>query len=206
MKRVANCITLARMLMVPFFMYLFSIGRVFWAFILFALATISDLLDGTVARREGPTRFGRFTDPLADKLIVCAALISLTRADGGLIPGWMVMTIIAREFLVTGLRVVLAANGRIIASTKLGKAKTVSQMCIISLSLLLLSLHDNMDKLGISWGFLKGMRGRHGPIYFMMYLPLSLTVISGLEFLYNNRIALWRIFSAEGNKEEGEEW
>ena len=205
MKKAANCVTLARMGMVPFFMYLFSIRRVFWAFVIFALAAISDILDGTIARREGPTNFGKFIDPLADKLIVCAALISLTRTDGGLIAGWMVMLIIAREFLVTGLRVVLAAGGTIVMSTKLGKAKTVSQMAIISLSLLLLSLHDNMDRLGINSGFLERMRDRHGPIYFMVYLPMILTVVSGLEFLYNNRRQLWRVFTSEGEKHIMEE-
>ncbi|HID55702.1 TPA: CDP-diacylglycerol--glycerol-3-phosphate 3-phosphatidyltransferase [Candidatus Poribacteria bacterium] len=194
--KFANYLTIARMFMVPIFMYLFSIQQVFAALIVFAFASLTDFFDGIVARWEGPTGFGGFMDPLADKLLVCAALISFTRAGEGLIAGWMVMVIIGREFIITGLRVVLAAsNGRVVEATKWGKAKTVSQMTVISLGLLLLTLHDNRSSLGMDWSFMSRIRDRHGPIYFMMYLPLVLTVVSGLEFIYNNRRPLWNLLT-----------
>lgn len=196
LMKFANYLTIARMFMVPIFMYLFSIQQMLSALIVFALASLTDFFDGVVARREGPTGFGRFMDPLADKLLVCAALISFTRAGEGLIAGWMVMVIIGREFIITGLRVVLAAsNGTVVGATKWGKAKTVSQMTVISLGLLLLTLHDNKNRLGMDWSFMSRIRDRHGPIYYMMYLPLILTVVSGLEFIYNNRKPLWNLLT-----------
>ena len=106
------------------------------------------------------------------------------------------MVIIGREFIITGLRVVLAAsNGTVVGATRWGKAKTASQMTVISLGLLFLTLHDNRNMLGMNWDFMSRIRDRHGPIYYMMYLPLILTVASGLEFIYNNRKPLWNLLT-----------
>jgi CDP-diacylglycerol--glycerol-3-phosphate 3-phosphatidyltransferase len=175
-------------------MTLFSYRRTLLALIAFAIAAITDFFDGLIARREGTTSFGKFMDPLADKLLVGAALIVFTRADDGLIPGWMVLTIIGREFVVTGLRlVIVATHGDVIAATKLGKYKTSSQMTVIVISLILLVLHDNQEKFAVEWNLIEKIRDVHGPIYFMMFLPLLLTLISGLEFLYNNRKTIWKI-------------
>jgi CDP-diacylglycerol--glycerol-3-phosphate 3-phosphatidyltransferase len=206
LMRLANYLTVARMFMVPVFMYLFSIQRMFGALIIFALASITDIFDGIVARRQGPTGFGKFMDPLADKLLVSAALISFTRAGEGLIAGWMVMVIIGREFIITGLRVVLAASsGTVVAATRWGKAKTASQMSVISLGLLLLTLHDHRSMFGMNWEFMSRIKDRHGPIYYMMYLPLVLTVISGLEFIYNNRKPLWNLLTMNQFQQLGDD-
>ncbi len=186
--RWANYLTIARILMVPLFMSLFTYGYALWSLIVFVLASLTDYLDGVIARREGPTSFGRFMDPLADKLLVGAALISFTRAGDGLIPGWIVLTIIGREFVITSLRVAMvAAQGTAVGAGAWGKYKTSSQMIVIALGLLLLVLHD--------YGFdfhwiVRAAREVHGPIYFAMYVPLILTVVSGLEFLRNNQKAL----------------
>lgn len=182
--RLSNYLTLSRVVMTPIFMSLFSAGLLFYSLLVFVIASLTDLLDGQVARKEGTTGFGKFMDPLADKLIVSAALISLARAEMGLIAGWMVLVIIGREFTVTGLRMIAAANGCDIASTKWGKLKTSSQMITISLSLFLLVLYDlKIFELSL----INKARDPHGPIYFLMYIPLTFTVISGLEFLFNNR-------------------
>jgi CDP-diacylglycerol--glycerol-3-phosphate 3-phosphatidyltransferase len=194
---LANYLTIVRILMIPLFMYLFSVAvLILPALVVFVLASVTDILDGVVARRQGTTGFGKFMDPLADKLLVSGALISFTRVGDGLIAGWMVMVVIGREFIVTGLRVVLAASsGSVIAASKWGKSKTVSQMLVISLSLLLLTLHDHSSFLGIDSPLILSARDRHGPIYYMIYVPLVLTVLSGLEFIYNNRKVLWKLLT-----------
>jgi len=192
LMKVANWLTISRMAMVPVFMTLFSFKYTLLALITFSIASITDFFDGWIARKEGVTDFGKFIDPLADKLLVVAALISFTRVDDGLIPGWMLLAIIGREFTVTGLRVMIAAaHGDVISATKLGKYKASSQMIVITLGLLLLVLYD--WKLLPSILRFSRMRERHGPIYFMMYVPLVLTLVSGLEFLYNNRQPLLQL-------------
>ena len=189
--RWANYLTIARILMVPLFMSLFSFGQTSWALVVFVVAAITDYLDGVVARLEGPTSFGRFMDPLADKLLVGAALISFTRVGDGLSPGWMVLTIIGREFVITSLRVAMVAmQGTAVGASMWGKYKTSSQMLVIILALILLVVHDH--GVGSHW-LVTAARESHGPIYFAMYIPLVLTVLSGLEFLYNNRKALHKL-------------
>ena len=192
LMRLANYLTIARILLVPPFMLSFRYQRILLALVVFGVAAITDYLDGRIARRQGITSFGKFMDPLADKLLVGAALICLTRFKGGLIPGWMVLTIIGREFVVTGLRVVfIAAYGSVISATRWGKYKTSSQMTVITTSLILLVLHEYRK----SWSSYNVDFIVHpqGPIYFMMYLPLVLTVVSGVEFVYNNRKALYEL-------------
>lgn len=194
LRRWANYLTLARILMVPAFMSLFSYGHTLSALGVFLVASFTDYLDGVIARREGPTSFGRFMDPLADKLLVGAALISFTRVGDGLIPGWMVLTIIGREFVITSLRVTMVAmQGVAVGASIWGKYKTSSQMFVISVGLLLLVLHDR--EVSSTW-LIRAAREVHGPIYFAMYVPLVLTVASGLEFIYNNRKALYKLVSS----------
>ncbi len=191
LMRIANYLTISRIAMIPVFMTLFRYQSMLFALIVFWIASLTDFFDGWIARKQGVTGFGQFMDPLADKLLVGAALISFTRADEGLIPGWMVLTIIGREFVVTGLRLVIAAaHGTVVSATKLGKYKASSQMIVISFSLLLLVIYDYQVQLSVRWILIDKVRDKHGPIYFMMFLPLLLTLISGLEFLYNNRKAL----------------
>ena len=201
--KVANWLTISRIAMALVFMPLFSYKYTLFALIVFCIASITDFFDGRIARKEGVTDFGKFMDPLADKLLVVAALISFTRVDDGLIPGWMVLAIIGREFTVTGLRVVIAAaHGNVISATRLGKYKASSQMIVISLSLLLLVLYDR--RLLPSILPFDQIRERHGPIYFVMYIPLVLTLVSGLEFLYNNRKSVLELMTS-GQTEADEE-
>ena len=196
--RLANVLTISRILMVPLFMVSFRRQWPLLALVVFAVASLTDFFDGRIARKRGVTGFGKFMDPLADKLIVGAALICLTRfkeVDGGLIPGWMVLTIIGRELVVTLLRVAFIANqGNVVAASKWGKYKTSSQMVVIVVSLILLVIYAQRST-WFSWldVSFESIIHKQGPIYFMMYLPLVLTVVSGLEFVYNNRKALYEL-------------
>lgn len=131
---LANRLTLARIFLVPIFMMILIIKIPYGKFIaaaVFILAASTDGLDGYIARKKNQvTRLGKFMDPLADKLLVSAALISLVELQE--IPAWVAVIIIGREFAVTGLRSIAAAEGIIIAASKLGKYKTVFQIIAIS--------------------------------------------------------------------------
>ncbi len=156
------------------------------ALAIFVIAALTDHFDGRIARIQGVTSFGKFMDPLADKLLIGAALICLAlfkHVDHGLIPMWMVIVIIGREVLVTLLRIVFIAKyGEVVSASQWGKYKMTSQLIVVAIGLLLLTFQDQQ----ITEFILKA----RGPIYFMMYLPLALTVGSGVEFLINNRKAL----------------
>lgn len=140
-----NKITLFRIILVPFMLLvpLFNIGSTFLGInvgnliilAIFLVASFTDFLDGYLARKYNLiTNFGKFLDPIADKLLVITALIMLV--DTGIIPTWIPVIIIAREFLVSGVRMLAAGEGNVIAASMLGKIKTVSQMIAISLALI----------------------------------------------------------------------
>ena len=164
------------------------------ALAIFALAALTDHFDGRVARIQGVTGFGKFMDPLADKLLIGAALICLVlfkHMDGGLIPVWMVVIIIGREVLVTLLRIIFIAKyGQVVSASQWGKYKMTSQLIVIAIGLVLLAFQNEQ-----ATAFIAQTRG---PIYFMMYLPLALTVGSGVEFLVNNRKALSALILSTG--------
>lgn len=131
--------------MVPVFLVFIAVkGIPYGSFIgtfIFILASLTDKLDGYIARsRNQITNFGKFMDPLADKLLVTAALISLVELH--VVPSWAAVVIIAREFAVSGLRSIAAAQGRVIAASWWGKVKTVIQIIAIILLLLKINIHD----------------------------------------------------------------
>ena len=130
-----NRLTLSRIIMIPFFV-VFLITDILggyskWAALaVFALASLTDLLDGKLARKYNlVTNFGKFMDPLADKLLVCSAMICLTGL--GRLPSWVVCIIIAREFIISGFRLIASDNGVVIAASMWGKIKTVCQMAMV---------------------------------------------------------------------------
>ena len=159
------------------------------ALIIFLLAALTDNLDGRIARRQGVTGFGTFMDPLADKLLVGATLICLAlfkHVDGGLIPMWMVVIILGREVLVTILRIVFIAKyGQVVSASQWGKYKMTSQLIFVGLGLGLLAFQNTLNPTLIVRNY--------GPIFFMMFIPLILTVASGVEFLINNRKFLFAL-------------
>ena len=133
-----NKLTVLRICMIPFFVaaLLYENGadqtmRII-ANVIFIVASLTDLLDGKIARKYGlVTNFGKFMDPLADKLLVCSALICLIQL--GQLPAWIVIIIISREFIISGFRLVAADNGIVIAASYWGKFKTVFQMTVVIL-------------------------------------------------------------------------
>ncbi|WP_352426895.1 CDP-diacylglycerol--glycerol-3-phosphate 3-phosphatidyltransferase [Bacillus sp. FSL K6-2865] len=189
MFNLPNKITLARIALIPVFMIImlvpFQWGSVhigdesipvahLTGAVLFIIASTTDWVDGYYARKLNlVTNFGKFLDPLADKLLVSAALITLVQFD--LAPAWMVIIIISREFAVTGLRLVLAGTGEVVAANMLGKIKTWAQ--IIAVAALL--LHNLPFEL-VSFPF--------GDI--ALWVAVLFTVISGWDYFAKNWVAL----------------
>ena len=179
-----NKLTLLRVLMIPLFLALFYFQS--WphhwlaALVVFALASITDALDGNIARSRGlVTDFGKFMDPLADKLLVTAALMGFV--DLLRVPGWVVFLIVARELTVTGLRTIAADKGVVIAADKWGKVKTVSQMVWICYGLLMGWL---IAAFPLSGGAAAGL---HLAFQAGMVLVLASTLLSGANYLWKNR-------------------
>ena len=167
----ANKLTVFRMILIPFFVLFllteFTPYNRLIALIIFAIASITDHLDGRIARKYNMiTTFGKFMDPVADKLLVSSALICLTAL--GEIPAWGVIVIILREFAISGLRLVATENGSVIAADGWGKAKTVSQMAAIIILLL------NIEQLYIL-------------SQIVFYISVVLTVISLIDFMLKNK-------------------
>lgn len=127
-----NKLTIFRMILILPFVVLLLGGYDYIALAIFVIASLTDLLDGKIARKYNLiTNFGKFMDPLADKLLVCSALVCLVAVDR--IPAWMVIVIIAREFIISGFRLVASDNGVVIAASYWGKFKTTFQIIMICL-------------------------------------------------------------------------
>ena len=166
-----NQLTMARMIAVPIFILVYLMGYNIPAAIIFILASFTDFLDGYLARKHNlVSNFGKIMDPLADKLLVISALVCMVEL--GIVAGWMVIVILAREFTVTGLRTVAAAQGIVIAAGMTGKIKTVLQM--IAVPLLLLE----------NWPFY--MIGLPVDQIFL-WASVIMTIVSGTEYVYQNR-------------------
>jgi len=188
-RTLPNYLTMLRVILVPVFVLLYYYVGAFFSMLAFGAAAYTDYIDGRIARKRGViTDFGKFLDPLADKLLVISALIVLLKSEPELITTWMFLIIIGREVIITLLRTYAASKGNVIAATKLGKYKASSQMYAIALSLLLLSMYEIRGAFFSNrWHFMTSIREHNGPIYYLMLIPVALTIISGLEFLYNNR-------------------
>ena len=171
-----NKLTTFRVILIPFFVF-FLLAPYFEgygnyiALVIFIVASLTDFLDGKIARKYNlVTNFGKFMDPLADKLLVCSALICLIALDR--IPAWIVIVIISREFIISGFRLIAAENGVVIAANYWGKFKTVSQMIMIILLLIDLGgVFDILEQIFI-------------------WLSLALTVISLITYIWQNRSVL----------------
>jgi CDP-diacylglycerol--glycerol-3-phosphate 3-phosphatidyltransferase len=175
-----NLLTLGRIAAIPVLLVLLIFdGREagFWAAVVFGLAAVTDWLDGWLARKwEVVTVLGKFLDPLADKLIVMAALIMLIPL--GRVPAWAVFLILAREMLVTGLRSIASSEGIVIAASELGTYKTIFQMTAI---LGLLLHYDYYWFFGVRWEIFHVNMHHFGIFYF--YVAFALTMWSGGDYL-----------------------
>ena len=180
MLNLPNIITLARIAAVPVLvMLLFEDDRQvsFWAAFVFSLAAITDWLDGYLARKmQVVTVLGKFLDPLADKLIVMAALIMLIPM--GRVPAWAVFCILAREMVVTGLRSIASSQGIVIEASQWGKYKTIFQMVAI---IGLLLHYDYYWFFGLQWEVVHV--NMHNAGIFFFYIAMVLTIWSGIDYL-----------------------
>lgn len=167
-----NKLTVLRIIMVPFFVFfmLTDVGGAAnkWiALVIFCVASLTDMLDGKIARARGlVTNFGKFMDPLADKLLVCSAMICLIPL--GKLTAWFVIIIIAREFIISGFRLVASDNGIVIAASYWGKFKTVSQMFMVIV--MIMDLGGVFDLVGTV----------------LMWIALALTIVSLIDYIAKN--------------------
>lgn len=188
-----NKLTIIRMIMVPFFVAFLLLTPDYpsfkWvAFALFVIASLTDLLDGHIARKHNlVTNFGKFMDPLADKLLVSAALICLTAL--GFIPAWMTIVIISREFIISGFRLIAAERGIVIAAGKLGKWKTAFTMVTLALMLLIVNpLGFGVEQLNASPRSISGGYGVFGIVTeICLWISVILTIVSLVDYLVKNK-------------------
>lgn len=172
MLRIAAIPLMAALLMSP------AKSAGFWAAAVFSLASITDWLDGYLARRMGiVTVFGKFLDPIADKLIVMAALIMIL--PFGRVPAWMVLVILGREIIITGLRGIASSEGIVIQASDLGKFKTIFQIVAI----IGLLLHFQYNWFFGVWHPLLRV-DMHNVGMFFLWIATLLTVWSGVDYLY----------------------
>ena len=171
-----NKLTISRMIIVPFLVIFLLTGwggeaNRYISLTLFVVASVTDWFDGYLARKNNlVTNFGKFMDPLADKLLVCSAMICMI--DLKRLPAWFVIIIIAREFIISGFRLIAAENGIVIAANYWGKFKTASQMIMI----ILLILHFDGIFVILEQIFI--------------WLSLALTIISLITYIWQNRTVL----------------
>lgn len=171
-----NKLTIARMIIVPFLVIFLLTGwggeaNRYISLTLFVVASVTDWFDGYLARKNNlVTNFGKFMDPLADKLLICSAMICMI--DLKRLPAWFVIIIIAREFIISGFRLIAAENGIVIAANYWGKFKTASQMIMI----ILLILHFDGIFVILEQIFI--------------WLSLALTIISLITYIWQNRTVL----------------
>lgn len=168
-----NKLTILRVILIPFFLVALMVDAVPYgkwiAVAIFCIASATDALDGHIARKHNLiTNFGKFMDPLADKLLVCSAMIALIELDR--IPAWVVIIIIAREFIISGFRLVASDNGIVIAASWWGKIKTVVQMVMIILVM--------CDFGGSVVAIVENV---------LIYTALALTVVSLIDYLAKNK-------------------
>ena len=172
-----NKLTIFRVILIPFFVVFLLLDPEnqmyrYIADAIFIVASLTDMLDGKIARKYNlVTNFGKFMDPLADKLLVCSAMICLIAT--GQLAAWIVIVIIAREFIISGFRLVASDNGIVIAASYWGKFKTVFQMAM-TIVLILNIDHPIMLLLG----------------KILTYIALALTVISLIDYVWKNKSVL----------------
>ena len=171
-----NKLTVARMILVPFLVVFLLTGwggeaKGWICLAIFVAASVTDWFDGHLARKYNlVTNFGKFMDPLADKLLVCSAMICFIELDK--LPAWIVIIIIGREFIISGFRLIAAENGIVIAANYWGKFKTVSQMIMIILLLI---------DLGGAFDILEQI---------FIWLSVALTIISLITYIWQNKNVL----------------
>ena len=183
---LANKLTIGRIAMAFLFMWVLLYKKIPSNYVValgvFILAWITDVLDGLVARRyDQITNFGKLIDPLSDKILMSAAFISFVQIR--LVPAWIVVVIISREFIITGMRLLAASRGKVISAGYWGKHKTTSQMFTITLLLIALTIGQLAPEF---WS--KNIKDIFPIIkYIVLYITLTLTVLSGVLYMREHR-------------------
>jgi CDP-diacylglycerol--glycerol-3-phosphate 3-phosphatidyltransferase len=182
----ANRLTIGRLILTILFVAALNSSWIYGrtaALLIFLLAGITDYLDGEIARRYGSvTNFGKLMDPLVDKIMMAAAFISLVPL--GAIPAWAATTVVARDFLITGLRLMASARGQILPAERLGKHKTSWQIITVVFFLVLLSARElNYSSGENRWWFRAWNEG--GPL--LVWIAVAFTVYSGLRYAWRHR-------------------
>ncbi|MDP4087683.1 MAG: CDP-diacylglycerol--glycerol-3-phosphate 3-phosphatidyltransferase [Bacillota bacterium] len=187
---LANKLTLLRIFLVPIFLVFIAIKGIPYgsaiATLVFIIAALTDKLDGYIARtRNQITVFGKFMDPLADKLLVTAALISLVEYH--IVPSWAAVVIIAREFAVSGLRTIAASEGMVIAASWWGKIKTVIQIIAIIIALLEYNLSAQSGSM-VNLIYYSNIKSLVTELTLpMLYITVIITLLSGYDYFAKNR-------------------
>lgn len=194
---IANKLTVSRIFLTFLFMFfLFSRGIAFKvsALAVFIAASITDFLDGYIAKKRGEiSDFGKFMDPIADKVLVIAAFLAFVEMK--LVPAWIVVIIIFREFVITGLRLIALIKGEVIEAEMAGKHKTVSQMFSIYAVLIFIIFRESGTSVFGFWH--EGLEHLWKNIIFsLMLITAFLTLVSGVSFLLKNK----RFFKSAKNK------
>ena len=189
-----NILTLCRILVTPLFIILLFYDHPYaksWALFIFVVAMLTDIFDGYYARKHNlVTDYGRFLDPLADKVMVLSALISFAVMD--VIPYWMVSLIIFRDVFVTGLRMAMSSKNKTMVTSKIAKRKTLSQVLII----IFILFNIGFNTLPISW--IKDLilfSKQYDLIYYLTLLVTLFTVFTVLTYLYTNRTVIRQFIS-----------
>jgi len=186
-----NQLTIARIILAPIFMIFLLINNIYaqyFATLIFILASLTDLYDGYLARKTGViTGFGKFMDPLADKILVYTAFISFVAL--GYVKTWMILVMILRDFLVTGLRSLAAYKGVVILPSILAQGKTVCQMTVIITILLYINLKSTLIPLGYNWSIFT-TNSAFCAFDIIIFITMLLTVGTGIDYLVKNAFVL----------------
>jgi len=186
-----NKLTMARVVLSPVFMVFFLIDNIYCrytALLVFAVAALTDAYDGHLARKTGVvTSFGKFMDPLADKFLICMALIAFVALD--YVEAWMVMVIVGREFIITGLRTLAAYKGLVIYPTPLAKVKTAFQMVSVIIILLFTNIQMTLESLNHSPGPVSDT-WIYGISNGLILVTMILTLVTGINYLIKNSAIL----------------
>ena len=189
-----NILTVGRILVTPLFIILLFYDHPYaksWALFIFVAAMLTDIFDGYYARKYNlVTDYGRFLDPLADKIMVLSALISF--AVMNVVPYWMVSLIIFRDVFITGLRIAMSSKNKTMVTSKIAKRKTLSQVLII----IFILFNIGFNSLSISWIEEMILFSRqYELIYYLTLLVTSFTVLTGFTYLYTNRSVIKQYIS-----------
>lgn len=194
LKRIPNRLTIFRMIIIIIFIPIVLMDKMITSYIalfLFIIAGITDWLDGYIARKYNIISYwGKIMDPLADKIMVMSALICFVQLN--IVPAWMVIIIIAREFLISGIRIMAAKDGDIITASTLGKAKTITEIVVIIVILVLLAIINTLEYLSISTDKVSIMEFQVRQVllrlipYWLMFIVAVIALVSGLEYYFKN--------------------